>query len=334
MYGARDRFALQSTARPLQQPARPNFHSAARALIKISCILICTAALQGCAVTGDFGRPTKGTVLFTQAFHDVTDHFMDGGEPSFYNLTDDEIKMREMAFRLRMKVHAPITASLIPYNESGYANHLTASGRVNGPSRMATIEDEIHGDHEALTRFGQASRQVLMADRRRLMVLAKGSPNYSQNDADNAINRVEQNYAFMEGTFEDLDNRIAAFRHAVDRTKLETPAVVTGSVESSLDHLHQRSLALRYEMAEYHQASSHFGPMVPIPPVEEALPPPPHDPYYDTMKPAAPPAPYYGSTKPGLRLPPPPLYGPAVKAKPRAPGAPWRAKTADATGRY
>lgn len=274
-------------------------------------------ALQGCALNGDFGRPKRSTVVLSQVYQDVTDYIMDGGEPSYFSLTSDETRMRETAYRLRNKVHAPLPANMIPYNESGYANHLTATARIYGPSRLATIDDEITGDQEALTRFGQSARLVLLADRRRLMALAKGSPSYSQGDFDNAVNRVEQNFAFMEGTFEDIDNRVVAIRIAVDRAKIETPAINAVSVESALNHLHERSLALRYEIAQYHQVSmSQFGPLMPLPPPPDGPPPPPLP--YDSMKPAV--------------RPPSPYASDAI-SKPKSLRPPWTAKTAAASPR-
>ena len=85
------------------------------------------------------------------------------------------------------------------------------------------------------------------------------------------LNRVEQNYAFIEVTVDDLDNRTAGFHYAIDRAKLETPAAMTGSVDNSLSHLRERAHALRYEITEFHDASkSNFGqmkpPLLPIPP--------------------------------------------------------------------
>jgi len=249
-----------------------------RAVHRAALAVVLAVAVQGCGLTGDFGRPKHGTVLLNQAFYDVTDHLMAGGRPSLYNLTDDEIRMRKTAFRLRTEVREPLPAALIPYNEGGYANHLTATRRINGPSRMAAIDDQLNADHEALTRFAQAARKVLLADRRRLMALADGGPAYSRNDADNAVNRVEENYHFMEGTFGDLDNRVAAFRRAIDRSKLETPAADAGPVEGSLNHLYERSLALRYEVDQFHLASAQ--PMPPPPPGPAGAPPMPLTPPY------------------------------------------------------
>jgi hypothetical protein len=286
-------------------------------VLKLALVASLAVFAQGCALNGDFGRPKPSTFKLAQVYQDVTDYVMDGGEPSYFRLTSDETRMRETAYRLRTKVHSPLPANMIPYNESGYANHLTATGRVYGPSRLATIDDEITGDQEALTIFSQSTRLVVVADRRRLMALAKGAPSYSQGDFDNAINRVEENYAFIEGTFEDLNNRVVAYRIAVDRAKIETPAINAVSLESALNHLHERSLALRYELAEYHRVSmQQFGPVAVLPPPPEGPPPP--------MMP-------YPSMKPAATQPPPP--GPGMLSKPMRLKPPWTAKTAAVTAR-
>lgn len=220
---------------------------------------------------GDFGRPKRSAVLAS-----IAEPVWLGSTPSWSNdegfsetesdvgpektgsvlpLTAEEIQLREAAYRLRVQVQdfMPIGAS--GDTEVAYAEHLTRQGYLHGPSRLAKIEHEIHTDHEALTKFAQAARIVLGADRVRMGAAFDRRTSLTGQDKHDARARVGENMLVVRRTFADIERRIAAYAYAVDRTRIETPVLAIGHVKSALDHLRDRTASLQYELIEAHRAA-------------------------------------------------------------------------------
>jgi hypothetical protein len=163
--------------------------------------------------------------------------------------------MREASYRLRIQVHnlKPVKVAYAP--ESAYAGHLTSQRHAYGPSRAVLLDHELRTDHEALSRFGDAARRVLMADRERLFALGDNRAFLTLRDQRAARNRLRKNFATIEGTFIDLERRIASYDHAIDRTRIETPGVSLADVEGSLNHLRDRAASLHYELSQAYQVA-------------------------------------------------------------------------------
>jgi hypothetical protein len=79
-----------------------------------------------------------------------------------------------------------------------------------------------------------------------LSALLENSSFLSRGAKRHARNRMRSNFAYIEGTFTDLQRRIAAYDHALDRTRIETPGVSLAAAEGSLNHLRDRAAALHY----------------------------------------------------------------------------------------
>jgi Na+/phosphate symporter len=67
---------------------------------------------------------------------------------------------------------------------------------------------------------------------------------------------MRSNFSYIEGTFIDLQRRIAAYDHALDRTRIETPGVSLAAAEGSLNHLRDRAAALHYELSQSYQVNA------------------------------------------------------------------------------
>lgn len=212
--------------------------------------------LHGCIFSaaghaGDFGRPQRLLLFSGPAVNWPSDPPLHGGSSSL-PLTHAEVEMRDAAYSLRVQVQNLGVMGGYPFLVASYADHLLREGYLYGPARLARIDHEMQADHDAVGRFGLAARIVLIADGERRRTFRERPTAYSPADRERAHARIDENRAFVEGTFVDLQVRFAAYGQAIDRTRIETPAVATGDVETSLVHLQQRTYSLRYELANLH----------------------------------------------------------------------------------
>lgn len=205
---------------------------------------------------GDFGRPRTfsllGHPLDAAYWASASTHIT---APSNFKLTADEIEMRETGYRLRVQAHSLTPVKLAYAPESAYAGNLTRGRYRFGPGRIARIANDLQADHEALSRFGAAARRVLGADRARAQALVEGAPYLSAGDRRSARNRMRKNFAFIEGTFIDLEQRLDAYQYAIDRTRIETPGASPFAIEGSLNHLRDRAASLHYELSQSYEAA-------------------------------------------------------------------------------
>ncbi|MEC9368567.1 MAG: hypothetical protein VX871_07725 [Pseudomonadota bacterium] len=239
-----------------------------KTLLVVLSVSFMTAA---CSMEGDLGRPKPrflfGSIAETYWTSDIPPVY----RHSDFSLTPDETEMRETAFRLRTLAFRPRPIGISETTETSYADYLTSQGHTFGPSRMAKIDHDLHADHQSLTLFGQAARRVLEADRERLRTVHEIRPYLSFGDKQNARNRLQENHAFIQGTFLDLDRKIAAYQYAIDRARIETPGVTPVAVGGSLNHLRDRVASLHYELAQGYELALNIhvyatGPAVPPPP--------------------------------------------------------------------
>lgn len=222
--------------------------------------------LPSCAMEGDLGRPKTYTLLghpLDVAYWASSVKHISG--PARFALTPDEIDLRDASYRLRTLVHnlRPVKVALAA--ESSYAAHLTYEKHRYGPSRAVLLDDELRADHETLSNFANAARRVLAADRERMFALEDNRAYLTLRDQRRARNRMRTNFATVEGTFIDLEKRIASYDHAIDRTRIETPGAPLAAVEGSLNHLRDRAASLHYELSQLYQVAEGHGPQYPEP---------------------------------------------------------------------
>lgn len=252
--------------------------------------------LPACAMEGDFGRPRTFSLLglpLDAAY--LTSVPTEIGNLTRFGPTADEEEMHRTAYRLRVQIHNLRPVKLALASEAAYAAHLTRKDYRYGPSRVAEIDHELHADHQALTLFGAAASRVAAADRSRLQALLHNDAFLKGRDKRNARNRMRRNLAFIEGTFADLEKRIAAYDYAIDRTGIETPGVSTFAVEGSLSHLRDRATSLHYGLTQSYMllevgpaAYRNGPPPLTAPGRRQALPAPPADTPIDIRPPTRP----------------------------------------------
>lgn len=218
---------------------------------RLAAVFLVATLLPACAMEGDFGRPQTYSLL---GFPLDAAYWSSLPRPfahrSDFALTVDESEMRETAYRLRVQPHNLRPMKLAYAPEAAYAGHLTRNGYKYGPARLAGIDQQLEADHQSLTLFADAARRVVTADLERMRALVENDPYLRVADKRNARNRMRGNFAFIEGTFADLEKRISVYDYAIDRTRVETPGVSVFAVEGSLNHLRDRAASLRYELTQ------------------------------------------------------------------------------------
>ncbi len=237
-----------------------------RSFRKCITVLALAMLLPSCAMEGDLGRPKTYTLLgYPLDVNYWASSATHVSGPARFSLTPDEIALREASYRLRTQVHnlTPVKVAYAP--ESAYAGHLTYEQHSNGPSRAVLLDHELRADHETLSRFADAARRVLAADRERMFALGDNRSFLTLRDQRSARNRMRKNFATIEGTFIDLERRIASYDHAIDRTRIETPGTSLADVEGSLNHLRDRAASLHYELSQSYQVAEGHAHQYPQP---------------------------------------------------------------------
>lgn len=220
----------------------------------IFALLLLPLALNACAMEGDFGRP-RPTI-----FDRVADELLPSattllGSRGGSGVTDDEMAMREAGHRLSSPLNPSPQGTFGPYGSSGYGGYNTRPAARQPGHPLAAIEDELKGDHRALTRFGTASRRVLVTDSRRMQAVFEHDPILLVEDKRSSRERMKENFSFIESTFADFGRRLQAFYYAIDEKRANAPDTFTIELEGSLNHLRDRTASLEYELTHYFGAA-------------------------------------------------------------------------------
>lgn len=118
----------------------------------------------------------------------------------------------------------------------------------NGPGRTdysmwTQLNDDIRADEVSTLRFIPAMQRVLQTDHERHQVfLARGQ--IAPEELQNLSARLTENENYATLVLDSLENRIYAYRDAIDRAEVEVPS----------DHVHE----LRYAIADLDQLSREF----------------------------------------------------------------------------
>ncbi|MFD1705039.1 hypothetical protein ACFSCV_18695 [Methylopila henanensis] len=230
----------------------------ARAAALVVCL---SAALAACAPPrGDFGRAEPSLVNDRWLPLAGRKAAQARGEPvSSYRYTDNEKAMRALGWAVVMPAHegqriGAVLAELrrtriLPQERARIdkADYVRALLRVDYRSsvaRYARLQEDIEADTARVEPFFQAASRVAEDDRVRLRALA-AVPEVEPDEVANAEGRVDENRlleAWVQIAFEE---RVVAYRYALDRLVLETPDRASVSVEAALARLESVLRSLR-----------------------------------------------------------------------------------------
>jgi hypothetical protein len=212
--------------------------------------------LGGCALNGDFGRLRSD--LVTDDMHawvgrDAVASI--GGKPSDFLLTDNERRLRDLAYALiqpsydrnrwdsafaEYGLEGPRDGVL--FDRTAYWKHLDVAQRRSEVSSYAQIVADARSDVVRIEPFFATAARVTDVDRRRAEALGHiaGGSGLSDAEADNALRRNNENTAVIAWVCRSLNERAASYHYALERLVIRTPSSSAVEVERSLTLLQMR----------------------------------------------------------------------------------------------
>ncbi|HEY6258134.1 MAG TPA: hypothetical protein VIY51_20315 [Xanthobacteraceae bacterium] len=213
--------------------------------------------LGGCALNGDFGRVRNS--LVNDDMHDWVgrDAIRSiGGRPSEFRLTDDERRLRDLAFALiqppydRQRWDAVFAEYGLegprdgaPFDRTAYWAHLDANYRRSEASSYAQIVADARNDVVRIEPFFATAARVVDMDRRRAESLryVAASSSLSEAESASALSRNDENTAVIEWVCRSLTQRAQSYRYALERLVVSTPSASATDVERALTLLRTRT---------------------------------------------------------------------------------------------
>jgi len=221
------------------------------------CILLVNLLLLlgGCVTNGDFGRVRPELV------NDDIHHWVGrdavasvGGMPSEYPLTDNERRLRDLAFPL---IEPPYdrnrfdsvwreyglgrtpTAALLPYNRAAYWIRLGETYRRSEASAYAQIVTDARNDVERIEPFFAVADRVTDMDAKRAKSTAYVA-HLSGAEYASAADRNLENAAIIGWVCRSLHDRGASYRFALEHLVIAAPSASAAEAERSLNLLYSR----------------------------------------------------------------------------------------------
>jgi hypothetical protein len=210
--------------------------------------------LGGCALNGDFGRARPS--LVTDDMHAWVGREAVGsvgGQPSEFRLTDNERRLRDLAFALiqppydrnrwdsmfaEYGLEGPRDGA--PFDRSAYWTHLDVAHRRSEVSSYAQIVGDARNDVVRIEPFFATVARVADVDRRRAESLGYLAGRLSDAEAGNALSRNNENVAIVDWVCRSVRERAASYRYALERLVISTPSSNAVEAERSLTLLQTR----------------------------------------------------------------------------------------------
>jgi hypothetical protein len=224
--------------------------------LRLAAALAGAMLLEGCALNGDFGRVRSD--LVTDDMHAWVGREAVGsigGKASEFRLTDDERRLRDLAFALiqpsydRNRWNSVLAEyglggvrESTPFDRTAYWTHLDVAHRRSEVSSYAQIVTDARNDVVRIEPFFATAAQVLDLDRRRADSLGyvAASSGLSEAEANNALARNNENTATVEWVCRSLKERAISYRFALERLIISTPSSNAVEGERSLTLLQTR----------------------------------------------------------------------------------------------
>jgi hypothetical protein len=208
-------------------------------------VLAAFLTLAGCA-QGDFDEIHPS--LVRADIHDGIGRGTKPGQPSTFELTDDERLLRDLAYPLieppyeRQRWYSVAgeygmleTARAASFNPADYAMHLMSEDVRSPSARYSQLIDDIRNDSTRLPAFFETAGRVLDMDRKRQKSLPYVRP--GPGDYRNAMRRIQENKGVVGMVYTRLAQRIDSYRFALGRMVIEVPSQQAVEAELMLNRL-------------------------------------------------------------------------------------------------
>jgi hypothetical protein len=212
--------------------------------------------LGGCALNGDFGRVRPSLVnddMHAWVGREAVGSI--GGQPSEFLLTDNERRLRDLAFALiqppydrnrwdsvfaEYGLEGPRDGA--PFDRTAYWTHLDVAHRRSEVSSYAQIVADARNDVVRIEPFFATAALVFDVDGRRAGSLGYVARSSGVSDAEvnNALSRNNENTAIVEWVCRSLKERAVSYRYALERLVISTPSSNAVEAERSLTLLKSR----------------------------------------------------------------------------------------------
>jgi hypothetical protein len=218
-------------------------------------VLAGATLLGGCALNGDFGRPRPG--LETDDMHAWVGREAVGsvgGRPSKFLLTDNERRLRDLAFALiqpsydrnrwnSVLAEYGLPHAGTPFDRTAYWTHLDVAHRRSEASSYGQIVADARDDLARIEPFFATVARVLDMDRRRAESLGPvaASSGVSEAESKDALSRNNENTAIVEWVCRSLRERAESYRFALERLVISAPSSNAVEGERSLTLLQTRT---------------------------------------------------------------------------------------------
>jgi hypothetical protein len=222
-----------------------------------ACVLavLALSTLSGCSSVGDLGRLQP--YLASDGIHDWVgrDAARSAGAPvSNYNLTEDERRLRDLAFPL---IEAPYdrqrwNAAIYEYgidrvfdrglwvdNPALYYAHLQDAYFRSSAARYNQMIDDVRNDIVRIEPFFAIARRVVDLDRRRAASMAQIA-GLSPAERANAQARIGENSLTIAWVSNSLNQRCAGYRFALEHLAVAEPELAAAEADRVLTQLRQQ----------------------------------------------------------------------------------------------
>jgi len=202
--------------------------------------------LAGCA-NGDFKEVKP--FLVRDDIHDWVANDATGTIRSWYELTDDERQLRDLAYPLIQPPYDRQTWYQIAgeygvigrgqagrFDQTDYATRLFGDRYSSPSARYSRLLDDVRDDTTRLPSFFETATRVFDIDQKRRQSLAYIS-GLSADEHNEALKRINENAAILALVRTRLHQRVASYHFALERLVLMTPTPQAAQVELSLNHL-------------------------------------------------------------------------------------------------
>jgi hypothetical protein len=216
-------------------------------------MLTAAMLLGGCALNGDFGRMRPELVTDeTHSWIGREAALATGSIPSQYPLTDDEHRLRDLAYPLiappygrqrldnaSRELGATRHLERHPFDRTAYWRKLATFARRSEASAYAQLTTDARNDVDMIEPFFATAGRVLDMDRKRAISLSHVS--YLDGaEYGNAIARNNENAAIVGWVCRSIADRAAAYRHALERLVIAAPASAAAESDRTLNLLTMR----------------------------------------------------------------------------------------------
>ena len=238
-------------------------------------LLMMLGSLGACVTSteGDFGRaersPANESIM---KFGGKWRAKLQGELYSDFNMTDEEILMRDKAWALIRPPHAQDWVStelwdFIPsiryatlhvltdlqrtrltpvidtaFNAKHYYRALRAEKYASHHVRYDRITADINADREVFAAFIPVAERVVAMDGERMSALNRAS-DMEPGELKNAYARVDENRRFVGWVWRAMKFRMQAYAYAIKRLEIETPSPKVADANAALRRLHADFLA-------------------------------------------------------------------------------------------